>query len=150
MATKFTKTGIGSVPNIQDINYFGLMGVIIPGVFLKLTTPRGFKPRQESLDYLADQILQGKDFAIPFLKVEVPNKEWERGIFTTKAKVIEHDGRHRIISYTNVSKGKVPVAIIIKGFRRRHITRDMIKALQNQLVGQYTKEIILNPVQKLK
>lgn len=124
--------GIGNVSINKDIDYFGLRVLMSPQIFLRLAAKAGHGKRSESVEYLVNAILSGEAVAPPFLNIEVPDS-WvddsaeDSGI----AKVVGHEGRHRMMALAQVYGMNYPIEvhIIPKFYRRRHITSDWIDSL---------------------
>ena len=122
--------GIGNVPMNRDIDYFGLRVLMTPRIFLKLAANVGYGRRSESVAYLVNAIKSGQAVAQPFLTIEVPDS-WERGQMDGIAKVVGHEGRHRMMALAQVYGDNHPIEVHInpKFYRKRHITPDWIDSL---------------------
>lgn len=129
--------GLGAVPLNADAPYFGLVVKMTPTIFLRLSHP--LNPRDPSdaakIDYLNKQ-KDDRGFGAPFLQLEIP-KEWMDGDLSKVARVYSHDGRHRMHAIRQ-SEGDIPVEVHLfpTGFRRRHMTPEMIENLRKGLIGQ--------------
>jgi len=124
--------GIGNTPTNHDIDYFGIRVLMTPLNFLKLAAKTGSNPRMESVEYLVNAILSGEAVAPPFLKLEVPHSwtgDSDDGMEV--AKVVGHEGRHRMLALSRVYGRNYPIEVHITfyGYRNRHVTREWIESL---------------------
>lgn len=130
-------TGIGAVPNNQQIGYQGLQVVMRPSMFLELASPLDTKSadERETIEYIKKN-LDKKGVGAPWLTVVVP-EAWESGDFNLMAHVRDHDGRHRMHSILE-QEGNDPVEvhIIVPHMRRRHITDAMVDHLRSGVLNQ--------------
>ena len=92
------KSGLGSVPYNQDVDYFGMKVMMKPSTFLKLALPLN-KPI--SVDHIAQHIKNGGSLGAPFLDVSIPPK-WEEGDMSEPARVSGHEGRNRMLAIQQV------------------------------------------------
>jgi len=130
-------SGIGAVPNNQQIGYQGLQVVMRPSMFLELALPLDAKSadERETIEYIK-QNLDEKGVGAPWLTVVIP-EAWESEDFSQMAHVSNHDGRHRMHSILE-QEGNDPVEvhIIVPHMRRRHITDAMIDHLRSGVLNQ--------------
>ena len=132
------QSGIGSVPKNQEIDYFGLRVAMRPSTFLKLALPMPNTAQdQESIEY----VKQHKDtegIGAPFLEIDIP-QGWEEGNLSKPARVVGHDGRHRMAAILQ-SEGDDPVEVHLfpLGLRRRHFDAnpEWAQHLNQVIVGQ--------------
>uniref|UniRef100_UPI003364FD01 amidoligase family protein n=1 Tax=Haliscomenobacter sp. TaxID=2717303 RepID=UPI003364FD01 len=130
-------SGIGAVPNNQQIGYQGLQVVMRPSMFLELALPLDAKSadERETIEYIKKN-LDEKGVGAPWLTVVVP-EAWESEDFSQMAHVSNHDGRHRMHSILE-QEGNDPVEvhIIVPHMRRRHITDAMVDQLRSGVLNQ--------------
>ena len=132
------QSGIGAVPYNQEIDYFGLRVAMRPSTFLKLALPmNNSREDQKSIEY----VIQQKDtegIGAPFLNISVP-QSWEDGNLKEPAKVIGHDGRHRMAAILK-SEGDEPVEthLFPQYLRRRDFDAhpEWVQALNKQIISQ--------------
>jgi hypothetical protein len=132
------QSGIGAVPYNQEIDYFGLRVAMRPSTFLKLALPmNNSREDQQSIEH----IIQQKDtegIGAPFLNISVP-QSWEDGNLKEPAKVIGHDGRHRMAAILK-SEGDEPVEthLFPQYLRRRDFDAhpEWVQALNKQIISQ--------------
>jgi pyrimidine deaminase RibD-like protein len=112
--------GIGSVPWNQEIGYMGLNVLMKPSVFLKLALPIKSLSLNDkkTVDYLKKE-LDNRGIGAPFLQIDIP-QEWKKGITGTPARIVGHDGRHRMLAIQS-AEGDTPVEVHLlpRGFRNR-------------------------------
>jgi hypothetical protein len=130
-------SGIGAVPNNQQIGYQGLQVVMRPSMFLELASPLDTKSadERETIEYIKKN-LDEKGVGAPWLTVVIP-EAWESEDFSQMAYVRDHDGRHRMHSILE-QEGNDPVEvhIIVPHMRRRHITDAMVDHLRSGVLNQ--------------
>jgi hypothetical protein len=130
-------SGIGAVPNNQQIGYQGLQVVMRPSMFLELALPLDVKSadERETIEYIKKN-LDEKGVGAPWLTVVIP-EAWESEDFSQMAHVSNHDGRHRMHSILE-QEGNDPVEvhIIVPHMRRRHITDAMVDQLRSGVLNQ--------------
>ncbi len=130
--------GIGAVPYNKDVDYFGLRVAMRPSTFLKLALPmNNSREDQASIEH----IIQHKDtegIGAPFLTIEIP-QSWEEGNLKEPARVIGHDGRHRMAAILK-SEGDEPVEthLFPRYLRRRDFDAnpEWVQALNKQIISQ--------------
>lgn len=124
--------GIGNTSLNKDIDYFGMRVLMTPLNFLKLAAKTGSNPRMEAVDYLVNAILSGEAVAQPFLKIEVPYSWMDDSVEDSGiAKVIGHEGRHRMLALSQVYGRNYPIEVHLTfpPHRSRHIQRDWIQSM---------------------
>ena len=132
------RSGIGSVPYNQEVDYFGLRVAMRPSTFLKLSLPLPDTPQdRESIEY----VKQHKDtegIGAPFLNIDIPGA-WEEGNLSKPARVVGHDGRHRMAAILQ-SEGDDPVEthLFFSGLRHRDFEANpkWAQELNNIIIGQ--------------
>ncbi len=132
------QSGIGAVPYNQEVDYFGLRVAMRPSTFLKLALPmNNSREDQQSIEH----IIQQKDtegIGAPFLNISIP-QSWEDGDLSQPAKVIGHDGRHRMAAILK-SEGDRPVEthLFPQYLRRRDFEAhpEWVEALNKQIISQ--------------
>jgi hypothetical protein len=129
--------GLGQVPLNQNIDYQGLQVAMRPSMFLRLALPLDSHDPNEmkTINYI-QQHIDEPGIGAPFLNIEIP-EAWESGKFDTPARVVGHDGRHRMYAVLN-HQGDEPVEVHMfpRYLRRRHLTDEIIEHLRNGIVGQ--------------
>ena len=130
-------SGIGSVPNNQSVDYFGLRISMKPSTFLKLARNLPAEERRaRSSTYLRDAMEEGRGIGPPTLYVEIPDG-WQEGDFSEVAEVVGHEGRHRATTAMELFGDKpFEMHLFPKFFRRRHITPEWIEHLNTRLVSE--------------
>jgi hypothetical protein len=137
--------GLGAVGISGNINYMGLRVYVKPSVFLKLAA------RHPNLDtsYHQQHMASGAAIGAPFLDIHIPS-EWidessrhdkvVEGNLTDPATIIGHEGRHRMAAILK-EYGDVPIEthLLFRGFRRRHITDNMVERLNQDIFTQEHK-----------
>jgi len=129
------KDGMGATPNNANVDYLGLRVMMKPSVFLSLAAPLTHK--HDRYDDLKQKIANGEPIGSPFLSLRIPNG-WENGDLSSPAIVVGHEGRHRMSSILE-TEGDVPHEVHIflgSWYRRRHITDEMIAAINKYLVPE--------------
>jgi glutathionylspermidine synthase len=130
-------TGLGQVPLNQNVDYQGLQVAMRPSMFLRLALPLNSSDPDEmkTINYI-QQHIDEPGIGAPFLNIEIP-ESWESGEFKELAKVVGHDGRHRMYAVLN-HQGDEPVEVHMfpRYLRRRHLTDEIIEHLRNGIVSQ--------------
>ena len=139
------RDGWGAVPNNQEIDYFGLRVRMKPSIFLKLAAPLA---EPKSSEDIQTHLKNGGKIGAPFLIIETPT-EWSDDDTSEIAKVIQHEGRNRMIAIKNLY-GDIPVEthLFFQGGvnRNRHLSGDMIKELSVHLYSEKSNNIINGPL----
>ena len=115
-----SENGLGSIPWNSNITYLGFIVYMKPGEFLRLNPPRN---DHKSLNELKDYIIHN-DVSIgpPLLEVkwDEDNSRWQ---------VFRHEGRGRMTAVESVQPDHlVPVHVVPRGMRARHVTPTMAQA----------------------
>jgi hypothetical protein len=137
--------GLGSVPYNQNINYMGLKVKMKPSTFLDLAAK--FEKNEKSYDHIKAHIKVGGAIGAPFLQIRIP-EEWENNDFGLPAKVVGHEGRHRMSAILDIF-GDDPIEVhlfFMGGLRNRDITDDYKKHLKKGLVKEHTTSYISGPL----
>jgi hypothetical protein len=129
------ENGAGSVPWNNNVDYMGLRVSMRPQTFLDLVSyhiPVG-DVRNTGL---YNHIKTGGTIGAPFLNIKFP-PEWEDGDFQNYAIVNGHEGRHRMTTILDI-EGNIPVEthLFVYNYKRRHITDDMIVAMNRGMIKQ--------------
>ena len=139
--------GIGSVPYNQEINYKGFEVVMKPDTFLDLAH-KLTNPKEDSVEFLVEQLKAGNTIGTPFLIVDVP-QEWKAGDLSEPAKIADHEGRHRVLALKKVFKSKeIPVHLFLRGVRKQAFTDEMYQALRQGMVKENSSRLIKGPLFK--
>jgi len=124
------RSGMGAVPDNQEVDYLGVRTLMKPSVFLELAERRNFFGR--SAASIADKIEDGEAIAAPFLIVKV-DEEGDQ-----PAEVMNHEGRNRMVAVQEV-EGDDPIEVHIflaQGMRRRHLTDAKLRDMQRIMISQ--------------
>jgi hypothetical protein len=131
------RDGLGAVPYNQEVGYMGLKVAMEPSMFLRLALPLNSHSPEEmkTINYI-QQNIDEPGVGAPFLNIEIP-EAWESGNFKAPARVVGHDGRHRMYAIMN-HQGDEPVEVHMfpRYLRRRNLTDEIIEQLRNGMVGQ--------------
>lgn len=109
--------GHGGTPNQVDIDYFGFTKQMTPKEFRSLV-PEG-NWNTDTIGFVKDAVAKGEAIAPPFLltKWDEDNKRWL---------VLDHEGRSRSdASQEMFPDQQIPIHIIPRGLRARHMTDEM-------------------------
>jgi predicted chitinase len=137
------KSGAGSVPFNQEIDYFGLRTTMRPSTFLRLAAPLGQEHSAELEKYIAD----GGAIGAPFLEIKIP-AEWDDGDFSKPAQVAGHEGRNRMTAVRKL-EGDAPIEVHILprgGYRARDITPEFRAALAKSLYAEKSTTLVSGPL----
>lgn len=137
--------GAGATSNNQEVDYKGLRVSMTPTTFLSLTPLLDiddiFLPyNQKFKDYIGNQGAIGA----PFLVLDI-SAEWKTNNFSKLARVVGHEGRHRMHFIKEV-EGNIPIEVhlFFTGLRNKDITPEWVTALNRKLVSQ-TGKILQGP-----
>ena len=114
------QSGWGNVPNNLNVEYLGLRVRMQPSVFLQLAA---HLPREQAtnLSAIRDHLQGGGKIASPFLVISIP-EAWENGDLAPPARVINHEGRHRMMAVQELHGNRpIEVHLFFSGFRARHL-----------------------------
>lgn len=140
------REGLGAVPYNQEVGYMGLKVAMRPSMFLKLALPLNSHDPEEmkTINYI-QQHIDEPGVGAPFMNIEIP-EDWENNDFKRPTRVVGHDGRHRMYAILN-HQGDDPVEVHLfpRYMRRRDITDEMIKQLQQGVVSQ-TGKYVAGPI----
>lgn len=121
-----SESGIGAVPDNENVDYLGFTAIMKPSIFLKMALKAA---RVDSSQYLQQQILSGKSIAPPFLIIE-------RG--KDNNKVVGHEGRNRCDAILAI-QGDVPIPVhmfFTQGIRARHLSEEILQQLNTGMINQ--------------
>jgi hypothetical protein len=126
------RTGAGSVPWNQEVDYRGLRVAMKPSTFLRLALPL----TDQDNSRMERHIGTGGTIGAPFLDIVVP-EAWQSGDFSEPAQVKGHDGRHRMQAISKL-EGDAPVEthLFPKYLRNRDLTPEIVQRLQAGMVTQ--------------
>ena len=135
--------GWGAVPFNQEIDYRGLRTMMRPSVFLTLAANLS---DPQSADDIQKHLQSGGAIGAPLLTVSIPD-EWSEGDFSTPAQIVSHDGRNRMLALMKIN-GDEPVEVHLfpQRLRRRHLTDDIIKALNERMRKEESSVIVTGPL----
>jgi len=143
-ADYFAQMGHGRVEYNQEIDYFGMRVMMTPSKFLSLSLELDVDDKeQQYIDKMEQTFKQGESFANPWLEIKVP-PEWDEGDFSQPAKIVNHEGRHRLLAlqqykarnHRGPANAPVEVHIILRGYRARNITPEMKQRLNDSIISQ--------------
>lgn len=141
------KNGIGQVPDNQNVDYKGLRVRMKPSTFLRLAAPIGDEDRG-SLPFLIDHLKNGGKIGAPFLDISIPYAEWDKGDLSRPAKVVTHEGRHRMVAIQKVF-GDDPVEVHLffrHDIKARDITPEWREALRSEMFIEKTSVTLEGPL----
>lgn len=119
------RDGIGAVPNVEDVEYFGFVGFVRPSVFLSLSA-KGLRPENP----LVPVLRSGGRFSMGFLQLDLDGDV---------PKVVGHEGRHRMDALRRVVGDEpMPVAFFVLGARARNISVEAIASLNDGILAEST------------
>jgi hypothetical protein len=121
------RKGLGAVPHNQDVDYFGLRVHMTPSTFRHLAAPLAQR-KDESIKFMVEHLKAGGTIGSPFLLIE------DRGL-DEPAKVVGHEGRHRMLAVAQLfgDNAAVEVHLFWPHYRRRHLTPEMIEHWNKEL-----------------
>jgi hypothetical protein len=125
--------GLGSVPDVDNIGYMGVLVLMRPSQFLSLVPPLdGFT---KTVNYLKTG--QEMLFGTPFLDINVDED-------TRTAQVKGHEGRSRMTFFRELtSDAPMPVALFVRDgnftLRARHIEPWMLELIQSGVTSEQTE-----------
>jgi hypothetical protein len=120
-----------------DVDYYGLRTQITPTTFLTLATTLNVNSHANTyINSLSHYITTGGAIASPWLHIDIPD-EWNYNDFSKSAKIISHEGRHRM-SAIRIALGDIPVEVhlFLKGYRSRHVTTNWMARLNTDIISQ--------------
>ena len=132
-------SGLGAVPNNQEIQYLGMVVMMRPSTFLSLSE-RVVIPKS-SVDYLAEALRSRRAIASPFLKIDIPNDPM--GV----PEVVGHEGRHRSLAIMEVA-GDVPVPVHLfpRSLRARHLKDELVARLRAGMMREDAWQFVPGPL----
>jgi len=138
-------SGLGGVPNNNNVDYLGLRVSMRPSVFLGLAATL-YREQATSADHIKQHMAQGGAIASPWLVISIPDS-WDTDDFEQPAQVVSHEGRNRMWAVLE-SEGDEPIECHLffsDGLRRRHIKPQWIEAMNQQLVPERRNTPIPGP-----
>jgi len=139
--------GWGAVPYNGDVatgsrHSMGFPVLMKPSTFLRLAAPLGNDPKPE----IVAHIKKGGTIGAPFLDIRIPS-EWEEGDLSKPAMIAGHEGRNRVTSVL-AAEGDKPFEMHLfmrDGLKRRDITPEMLKRMNEQLVVEKSTRVLTGP-----
>lgn len=127
------QSGWGEVPDNRNVDYLGLRAKVKPSTFLRLSHALH---DEVSPDILA-HITSGGAIAAPFLDIRLPGA-WLDGDLSEDAKVMGHEGRNRMTAVLRAEGDDlVETHLFFRGgIRNRDLTPEIIKRLDQSIIGQ--------------
>jgi len=134
-------SGLGNVPNNQDVGYLGAAVMMRPSVFLSLVDPL-HQPRRSSLDHAKACVGGLRPLASPMLNVEI-----DRNDPAAAPEVVGHEGRHRMLAILEtVGDVEVPVHVLPRGMRARHLDDAVVERLRDGMMHETRWERVDGPL----
>lgn len=130
--------GLGAVPWNNNVDYQGLRVLMKPSTFLRLSLPLNLTANDHStIDYIANE-LNTQGIGAPFLQIEIP-EAWEKEQYVNMARVVGHDGRHRMLAI-QAKEGDKPVEVHLfpRYYRHRDFVQhpEWVEYMDNALISQ--------------
>jgi hypothetical protein len=142
------ENGAGSVPWNDNVDYMGLRVSMQPKIFLDLAEghiPINFVRGTGLYNHIKDS----GSIGAPFLNIKFP-PEWEDGDFSNYAVVTGHEGRHRMTAIFDIEGNKqVETHLFVYNYKRRHITDEMIVAMNRGMIKQSGSNLFSNNFNEL-
>lgn len=139
--------GLGTTGYNMNVDYQGLRVLMSPKVFLSLAAPTNFLG---SIEYIENYLRSGGKIGSPFLLIHMPD-QWEHDDFSTKAKIVGHEGRNRMSAVLKVyGNVLIETHLFIIGYRRRHITKNIINQLNNSIISEKSNKLVYGPFFDIK
>jgi hypothetical protein len=116
-------TGLGAVPNVENIEYMGFVVLMKPSTFLSVCTAIDADEFEtEKNAHFASLIEAGKPISMGFLRIDLESPEFQ---------VEGHEGRHRAKAILAVfGDDPIPVAVFPSyGDRARHVKEEHLERL---------------------
>jgi hypothetical protein len=91
-----------------------------------------------AIDYIEQYMKNGGALGSPYLVIDIPEEWTEENKFRKMAKVVAHEGRHRMMAIQRLEgDDPVEVHIIPNGeIRARHLNDNVLKYLNKSLISQ--------------
>jgi len=138
------KSGIGSVPDNQSVDYKGFKAWMAPDMFLRLAKKIFIDPQDTTYLFLKNAIKHGKPIGSPFLSIEwdISKRVWN---------IWDHEGRHRVQAIKDLWPNEsIEVHIFPgSGIRARDITPDMLQSFMSGVSAQ-DKTFVKNPTSEIE
>lgn len=134
-------SGMGAVPNNQEVDYLGFAIEMTPAMFLKFAAHGN---RSETAEQIAGLIKEGVPLGAPFLSITFNFKEFEQGE-PLLVEVVGHEGRARMNAIHIVEGNvKVPVHFFLKNsLRAHHLNEKFFVALRD--IGMVPERLSTKP-----
>lgn len=139
------RNGIGAVPLNANVDYQGLRVLVNPQTYLALAKPMSIDNNDKAtIAWLVQQLQQGRAFGAPFLDISIP-VEWEDNDFSSPAKIVGHEGRHRMAAILEVyGNDPVEVHLFPLYYRNRDMTAEWIATLNQHVVSE-RQQLVTGP-----
>jgi predicted nucleotidyltransferase len=138
------KNGIGQMPFNDSIDYHGLRVYTTPKIFLALSLPLSMDEQDRKIIEFLKTQKDTTGFGAPYLEIAIP-EQWEAGDFQQPARIVDHDGRHRMMAILETEGNNlVETHLRARYFKNRNLTADIIKHLNQKVVSQ-NKKILNGP-----
>lgn len=140
--------GWGATPLNANVDYRGMAVMMRPSTFLKLALPLAAHDKDTAA--IEQHIGEGGSIGAPFLDIHAPDEWRENEDYSQPARVYGHDGRHRMLAIMR-AEGDAPVEVHLflmskhSEWRNRHMTPEVMRALNAQLVPQGSNAAIPGP-----
>jgi len=142
------RSGWGATPHNANVDYRGMAVRMRPSTFLKLALPLAANDKDTAA--IEQHIGAGGSIGAPFLEINAPDEWRDSGDYSQPARVYGHDGRHRMLAIMR-AEGDAPVEVHLflmskhSEWRNRHMTPEVMQALNAQLVPQGSNAAIQGP-----
>ena len=142
------KTGLGSTPNNQNVNYKGITVIMDADDFIKIAADAG-ETREETAAELKELIDQGYGLGTPFLELDIDDAI-DNANKPITVKCVGHEGRGRVIcakKYFGITE--LPVHLFFLGYRNRHITPEIIDQINKGIKRERSSSVVTNAIKKV-
>jgi hypothetical protein len=138
-------SGLGAVPNNQNVVYRGFVGMMLPKNF-ELFAQRA--DRGEDAKNIQQLIKEGYGIGSPFLVLKINNIE---NIDKITLSVVGHEGRARCVALNTMQPGVViPIHFILYGeTRARHLNSQIISLLNDRITAEGTNVSVKNKIKSV-
>lgn len=124
--------------------YRGFVGMMYPRDFLLFAHKAD---RDEDAKKIAELIQQGYGIGSPFLDLLITKKSNNK----IEMEIVGHEGRARCVALNQLQPNVlIPVHFFLMGgMRARHVDDNIIRALNNKIKAEGTKQIVYNKIHSI-
>jgi hypothetical protein len=126
--------GAGGTPNGRNIRYLGALVLVSPDTFLRAAMALE-APRDKTVGYLPS-VIHDQGIAPPMLYLREIKPVVLKSGGEVGFAVSGHEGRHRARLVEKLGCRRMPVQIIIDGYRARHIDKAVLDVLEAGVVEE--------------